>query len=202
VNSRRPSDLRVDLLGAVALAAALAGCTPTTAGPSPARPAHDPAFGAAPSGAVASAAALPAEAPVTVVPMKLVLKITDPPKVLAELHADGAVVDARGTKLGSIQGARALDATGKPIAVVRADGSLRLAENEDEKVMFNDDGDLVDDKGVVHFSKDGTMVMTEAGGSPARLPIRFDGFSPAANRAAALMLLVVGKGLTTVDVGL
>ena len=181
---------------ALALAFALLACACSAAtGPTGARTSGKSVDGAA------AATAAPAP-PIEVVPMKLSLRITDPPTQIVELRADGSVVSGKGELLGRIQGSKVVDNQGKEVLSVRGDGKVVFPELEDE-LKFNDDGDLVDDKGVIRIGSDGTLVTIESGGSPTRLPLRFEGFKANGRRAAVVTLLLMAKRLgATMDLTL
>src|SRR5277367_5561190 len=142
-------------------------------------------------GCVPAVPAVPPGAPVVAVPMRLVQTNHSPPPKLVEVAADG-----------TISGTKVTDMKGKELLSIAPDGTI-VSPEVTRKMKFNDDGDLSDAKGTIKIGSDGTVITQDAGADPSRLPMKFEGYTPAGHRAAELVLVLVAKHLGNVgDLGL
>ncbi len=141
-------------------------------------------------------------APVVAVPMRLVQTNHSPPPKLVELAADGTISGPNGEVLGKLAGNKITDGKGKELLSIAPDGTV-VSPEVTRKLKFNDEGVLTDEKGSIKIGSDGTVITQDAGADLTRTSLKFEGYTPAGNRAGAVLVVFIGKHLGNVaDLGL
>jgi hypothetical protein len=122
----------------------------------------------------------------------------DSRETIVELQADGSVVEPRGQVVLRFSGDRFEDGRGQPLARLDSDGRLvAIADGSPDTARF-DEQDRLRVSGpagelTLWVDDDGAVVI--AGDSAAGLGrVAFEGFRPAARRAAALVALLGAPG--------
>jgi hypothetical protein len=154
------------------------------------------------AGCAPAVPAVPPGAPVVAVPMHLVQTNHSPPPKLIDIAANGTISGPNGEPLAKIAGTKVTDMAGKELLSIAPDGTIATSETT-RKLKFNDDGDLTDAKGMIKIGSDGTVITQDPGADLNRTPMKFEGYTPAGHRAAAVVLVVIAKHLGNVaDLGL
>ncbi|HEY1957035.1 MAG TPA: hypothetical protein VGH28_15555 [Polyangiaceae bacterium] len=146
------------------------------------------------SASVATAATAPANPPLVVTAMKLVLPKSAP----IELKDDGSIV-ADGKTLAKFSGAELVDADGKTLVTVAADGNVDVIGGKHAK--FDDKDALAIGGGTIHIGDDGVITLIAPGGAPDKMSgkAKFTGFKPTARRAATVLFAAMASRTVSVS---
>jgi hypothetical protein len=142
-----------------------------------------PSASSAPPGSTASTA--PPGPALVVVPMKLTIAML---KGTLEIRKDGTAV-ADGKPFASISGPSLLDRDGKTLITVLADGTMRL---DGPSARFDAaDSAVIDSGAKMTVRDDGVVQMFTPAGKADSMSgkMKFQGFKPAARRAATVFVL-------------